>query len=57
MNDKDVKYYQRAYESAVDAAKGQSGQAVYSNGNSYAGQNVQDAAANLQKAKDAAASK
>jgi hypothetical protein len=54
MNDKDVKYRQRVYDSAVEAAKGQSGQAVYSNGNSYAGQNIQDAAANLQKAIDKA---
>lgn len=54
MNDKNVKYHQKVYESAVESAKGQSGQAAYSNGNSYAGQNIQDAAANLQKAIDAA---
>jgi hypothetical protein len=57
MKDKDVQYYQRVYEGARQSAKGQTGGAAYSNGNSYAGQNVRDASANLQKAKDAAASK
>ena len=57
MADKDVQYYKRVHEGAIDAAKGQSGQRAYSNGNSYAGQNVRDSAANLQKAIDAATNK